>query len=76
MRGGNVLCFPASTTLSPRQALHSALAYDERLKLAEVIVVGFDDDGDFFVRSSRIDCKTALWLVEKLREYALNGGVL
>jgi hypothetical protein len=63
-----VLPFPASTTLTPYQALDSA----RQLAPTDVCVVGYDVDGDFFVRSSRMDRMDALWLAELLREYARN----
>jgi hypothetical protein len=62
---GKVLPFPASTTLTPNQALDSA----RQLAPTDVCVVGYHADGEFFVRSSRMDCKNALWLAELLRDY-------
>lgn len=38
----------------------------------DCLVVGYDSDGDLFVRSSRMDRKLALWLAEQLRLYALQ----
>ena len=59
---------PASTTLTPTQALASAAAEE----LTDVLVVGYDTDGDLFVRSSRMDRKDALWMAEALKLWALG----
>ena len=69
-----VLSFPASTTALPEQALASALSYAEAGRLQDVLIVGYDDDGDLYVRSSRMDRKDALWLSEQLRQYAVGGA--
>lgn len=66
----DILLMPASFTFTPEQALDSAKAAD----LEEVLVIGHDNRGEFFVRSSRMTCRDALWLAEKLRAYALSGG--
>ena len=61
---------PASFHFTPEQALESAKAAD----LEEVLVIGHDKEGNFFVRSSRMGCRDAFFLAEKLRHYALTGG--
>lgn len=68
----NVLPFPPTTTMTPRQALLSALEMAENDDLQDVLVVGYDGDGDLVIRSSRMDRKDALWLAEMLRRYALD----
>lgn len=72
----NVLCFPATTTMTPLQALHSALAFAKQDNLQDVLIVGYDGDGELLVRSSCMDRKDALWLAEQLRLYALNTQVV
>ena len=69
---GNVVNFPASTTLTPEQALHSALLLAGNGHLTDLVVVALDQDGDLMVRSSRMDCKTAWWIAERLRKYVLD----
>lgn len=66
----DVFQLPASFNFTPEQALDSAKAVD----LEEVLVIGHDKDGAFFVRSSRMSCRDAFFLAEKLRNYALTGG--
>mgnify|MGYP007024622995 CR=1 FL=1 len=61
-----------TTTMTPEQALHMALKDD----LTDVLIGGYDEEGDFIVRSSRMSCADALWLAEKLKQYAINGGHL
>lgn len=66
----DVHLLPASFHFTPEQALDSAKAPD----LDEVPVIGHDKDGNFFVRSSRMGCRDAFFLAEKLRHYAMTGG--
>lgn len=68
----NVLAFPATTTMTPTQALLSALEFANNDNMQDVLIVGYDGDGQLLVRSSRMDRKDALWLAEQLRDYALN----
>jgi hypothetical protein len=70
----NVLDFPPTTTMTPKQALLSALDMANAEALSDVLVVGYTCDGALFVRSSRMDRKDALWLSEQLRAYALDRG--
>jgi len=68
----NVFAFPATTTMTPEQALRSALEFATNDNLQDVLVVGYDGDGALLVRSSRMDRKEALWLSEQLRKHALS----
>lgn len=36
------------------------------------VVIGFDSDGDLFVRSSRVDRGTSLWLIEAAKQHILT----
>lgn len=62
--------FPVSSTMTPEQALDSAKA----VGYTEVLVVGYDDEGALVFRSSRMDRKDALWLAERMKAWALDGG--
>ena len=70
-----IAAFPASTTFTPRQAPLSAMEFADNDNLTDVLVVGYDADGELLVRSSRMDRKDALWLSEALRKWALTGGL-
>ena len=59
---------PASTTMTVEQALASVVGE----ALTDVVVVGYDEDGDLYVRSSRMDRKDALWMAEMLKRWALG----
>lgn len=61
--------FPASTNLTVEQALNSSLQED----LEEVLIIGHYKDGDLFIRSSKMDIKTAFWLAELAKNRALNN---
>lgn len=68
----NVTTFPASENMSPIQALLSALDIAKAGELKEVIVVGFDDNEDLVIRSSKMTNRDALWAAEVLRKYAMG----
>lgn len=61
----NVLQMPASIHWKPEQALHDAIDAD----LADVLICGYDKDGDLFVRSSKLSRSDALWLLEKAKDH-------
>jgi hypothetical protein len=67
----NVVPLPASTTLTPEQALASAAG----LCLKDVLIIGYDSDGDFTVRSSRMSRMDALWLAKLAERWALGDDV-
>jgi hypothetical protein len=67
-----VLAFPATDTMTPKQALQSAMVFADNDNLQDVLIVGYDGDGYLMIRSSRMDRKDALWLAEQLRLYALD----
>lgn len=64
----NVFSLPATTTMTPEQALASA----GQLELGEVLVIGHDKDGELVVRSSRMDSKNALWLLKLAELYTMG----
>lgn len=68
----NIFTFPPTDTMTPEQALQSALQFAEQEGLQSCVIVGYDNDDYLFVRSSRMDRKFALWLAEQLRLYALQ----
>jgi hypothetical protein len=56
-------------------ALHRIVfeEFEENDNLQDVLIVGYDGNGELLVRSSRMDRKDALWLAELLRNWAING---
>ena len=65
---------PASTTLTAEQALQSALQYAQEKNLTDVLIAGYDADGDLFIRSSRMTCAEALFMANKAARWAESGG--
>ena len=61
-------------SLDPEQQLKTGRAL-ESLREQDVLIIGYDGDGELIVRSSRMDIKDALWLAELLRNWALTGGL-
>lgn len=70
MNNTNVIAMPASTTFVPDQALNSALTDS----LTDVLVIGYDTEGVLVIRSSRMTCAEALFMLEKAKRWALSGG--
>lgn len=58
-----IINFPASTNLNVDQALASAL----QLNMTDVLIIGYGDDGLLKIRSSKMDRKNALWLIESAK---------
>jgi hypothetical protein len=69
MNNMNVIALPATTNLKPEQALNSVL----QLELSDVPVIGYKD-GHLVVRSSKMTCAEALFLLERGKSWALSGG--
>jgi len=63
---------PASTTMNAQQALQSALS--QVMPLTDVLIIGYDSDGDLFIRSSRMTCAEALFMATKAMRWAESGG--
>ena len=64
---------PPSEAWSPAQALAAAA----RAPFAEVVVIGFRDDGELVILHSRMRSEHMLWLADELRDYArATGGPL
>jgi len=70
----NLIRLPATTTMTAEQALQSALVDAETKHLADVLIVGYDADGDLYIRSSRLSCAQAFFLANKAARWAENGG--
>lgn len=69
----NVLLMPASENMTPKQALQRSMILADNDDLREVIIVGYDSDGGLVVESSKMDRKSALWIVEQLRDHVLHA---
>lgn len=69
-RSAAIFRLPASTTFNAEQALEASLQDD----LDDVLIAGYDKDGDFTVRSSRMTCAEAAFLAQKMVAWAMSGG--
>lgn len=67
---------PPSETWTPEQALAAAA----RMEFAEVIIMGFDRQGELIIRHSRMRPEHMLWMAEELRDCARGiaplGGLM
>ena len=71
MNNQNVIALPASINYTPEQALQSAL----NESLTVVLIIGYDNEDELVIRSSKISRMDALWMTEKAKEWALRGGL-
>ena len=71
MNNQNVIALPASISYTPEQALQSAL----NESLTDVLIIGYDNEGELVIRSSKMSRMDALWMTEKAKEWALRGGL-
>jgi hypothetical protein len=71
MNNEKVIDLPASVNYTPEQALHSAL----KAGLTDVMVLGYDEDGELFVRASKMNRAEGLFMTEKAREWTMYGGL-
>lgn len=62
-----------NTTMTPVQALHSALA-DAEKGLQDVLIIAYDAQGALYIRSSRMTCAEALFMANKAMRWAESGG--
>lgn len=57
-----------------RAAIESVLVDTESNHLQDVLICGYDEDGDLYIRSSRLTCAEAFFLAHKAALWAQNGG--
>ena len=69
----NVVVLDIQTTLPipPDQILKSAIG-----KLDEVVLIGFDKDGEFYFAASESGAKDILWLIKKAENFLINHAEL
>ena len=68
----NVISLPASEHFNPEQALQSAVQLAEVGKVSEVLILGYDENDSLIVRSSHMDRKSALYLLEEAKYYIMG----
>jgi hypothetical protein len=70
MKNKNVTFLPPSENYNVEQALNSALNIGS---LTDILIVGYDEDGDLFIRSSYMTRAEAVFLLEKAKQWAFNA---
>jgi hypothetical protein len=60
--------------MTAQQALESALVDAEANHLTDVLICGYDADGNLYIRSSRLTCAEAFFIANKASIWAQNGG--
>ena len=71
----NLVRLPPTSTMTAEQALQSAMVDAKDGFLTDVLIIGYDQDGDLFIRSSRLNCSQAFFLAHKAARWAQEGGV-
>ena len=74
MNNQKVISLPASVNYTPEQALLSALDMCREGRLQDVIVLGYDEDGELFVRSSKMTRAEGVFMALKAQQWAMDGG--
>ena len=62
-----------NTSMTPVQALHSALA-DAENGMQDVLIIAYDADGSLYIRSSKMTCAEAFFMAKKAMRWAESGG--
>ena len=70
----NLIRLPPTTTMTAQQALESALVDAESKHLTDVLIMGYDEGGDLYIRSSRLTCAEAFFMAHKAALWAQSGG--
>lgn len=70
MNNEKVIHMQPSTNYTPEQALNQALKYD----LTDVMIIGYDFEGELFIRSSKMTRAEGLFMVKKAEEWSMYGG--
>lgn len=71
----NLIRLPPTTSMTAEQALASAMTDAEEGNLKDVLIIGYTESGELFVRSSRLTCAEAFFLASKAARWAQEGGV-
>lgn len=67
----NIVYLPAtSTNMSVEQALHASL--NSAGALTEVLILGWTENGELHIGSSKLNVRDALWLCETAKLHILN----
>ena len=70
----NLIRLPPTTTMTAQQALESALVDAESAHLTDVLIMGYDENGSLYIRSSRLTCAEAFFMANKAMRWAESGG--
>jgi len=69
----NLLRLPPSTKMTAQQALDSALVDTESDHLTDVLICGYTEGGELYIRSSRLTRAEAFFLASKAAQWAQSG---
>jgi hypothetical protein len=75
MNNKNVIRFPASENFTPDLAIKHVLSLCEAGHVADILLVGYDDENDLITFSSHMTRAEAVFLLEKAKDWAINGGL-
>jgi hypothetical protein len=70
----NLIRLPPTTTMTAQQALESALVDAESDHLTDVVIAGYTEGGELYIRSSRLTCAESLFLLTKACRWSESGG--
>lgn len=63
------------TNMTPAQAMFSVMADIENgRELQDVLIIGYDGNGDLYIRSSKMTCAEAFFMANRAMRWAETGG--
>jgi len=65
---------PLSTNMTVEQALHSAVVDAKDGNIQDVMIIGYDENGGLYIRSSELNCAQAMFMANKAFRWAESGG--
>ena len=69
----NIIEFPNKQVITDQRVpVKNILLGADKAKLKETIVIGWDEEGEFYFASSEADGANCLWLLEKAKMELLN----
>jgi hypothetical protein len=75
MNNKNVIRLPASENFTPELAIKHVMSLCEAGHVADILMVGYDDENDLITFSSHMTRAEAVFLLEKAKEWAMYGGL-
>lgn len=74
MNNKNVIALPASDTFTPEMAINHVAGLCQAKTIQDILIVGYDSDGDLIIFSSRMNRADAVFLLEQAKGWVMREG--